>query len=98
MVVPRTFRSVVALVLVLTLTPVAVQTQQEQEGGLPALQKRVQALEAGLVDLSTALNELKGGGLTSYDQLADLPCTTAASANGTVHLIGLLKSPVCAAG
>jgi uncharacterized protein DUF1566 len=98
MIVPRAFWSVVALALVLTLTPVAVQTQQEQEGGLPALQNRVRALEAGVADLGIALNELKGARLTSYDQLAGLPCTTAANTDGIVHLIGLFKKAVCAAG
>jgi hypothetical protein len=38
-----------------------------------------------------------GGGLASYDELAGLPCTTGANAAATVHLVGLLKRPICAA-
>jgi len=143
-----------ALALVFIVTPVAPEAQgRGGQGGLPALQQQVQALEqavanvtaaldtlgtgdaalqaqivtlseqvAGLQDvfasLNTAVNTASGDilslkdrvlaleaalaelgdGLTSYDQLADLPCKTGANGDGTVHLIGLLKSPVCAAG
>ena len=42
-------------------------------------------------------NGTNGAGLTSYEQLAGLPCTTAANAAATVQLVGLLKRPICAA-
>ncbi len=38
-----------------------------------------------------------GGALTSYDQLEGLPCTTGSNATATVHLVGVLKRPICAA-
>jgi hypothetical protein len=137
--------------------PQAQEQGQGQQGGLPALQPRIQALEQAVAALNAALNALSaqvgtlsadaqarfarvsaqltafqqlldqynqglitaegkittlegkvadleaeladlGGGLTSYDQLTGLPCTTGVNGAGTIHLIGLLKSPVCAAG
>jgi hypothetical protein len=42
--------------------------------------------------------DLSGGVLASYDDLAGLPCTTALETAGTVNLLGLLKTPICAAG
>ena len=60
------------------------------ETDLASLKGKVADLEAEVAAL--------GGGLTSYDQLAGLPCTTALGTQGHVTLVGLLKSPICANG
>jgi len=62
----------------------------DASGDILSLKDRVLALETELAAL--------GDGLTSYDQLADLPCTTASETAGTVNLVGLLKTPTCAEG
>lgn len=57
-------------------------------GDILSLMDRVAALEDALAGL--------GGGPTSYDGLAGTPCTTAGGTAGTVHLVGLQRSPICA--
>lgn len=60
-------------------------------------QQDIAALRTDLGALENAVAGL-GGGLTSYDQLAGLPCKTGLNAVGFVHLVGLLRSQICAAG
>jgi len=55
---------------------------------LNGLQARVLALEERVATL--------GNGLTSYEQLAGLPCTTANGTAGHVSFMGIFKSPICA--
>lgn len=56
-----------------------------------ALAARVTAIEAALAEIGGG----HGGGLTSYDELGDLPCTTSWGSPGTVALVGVLRSPAC---
>lgn len=55
----------------------------------------IATLDAKVTEFEEALADL-GGGLTSYDQLHGLPCTTALGTASTVKLAGLLKAPICA--
>jgi uncharacterized protein DUF1566 len=64
-----------------------------------ALQNNIDAEAATRATADTTLQgniDALDEGLTSYDQLQGLPCTTALNTQGTAHLIGLLKRPVCA--
>jgi uncharacterized protein YoxC len=66
------------------------QALSSAETDIVTLEGKVAALEQALAALA--------GGVASYDGLAGGMCTTAVGTSGTVHLTGLLKSPVCTAG
>lgn len=72
------------------------QLLDQYNQGLSTAEGKITTLEGKVADLEAQLAGL-GDGLTSYDALAGRPCTTAVSGAGTVNLVGLLKSPVCAA-
>ncbi len=62
------------------------------------LHQDLAAAETKVADLERQLAALQGGGLTAYEDLADLPCVTAANVATTSLLVGPLKSAVCAVG
>lgn len=96
----RTAADVTLQARITTLGDQVTALQQLFESLNPA----VNTAQQNIADLRTDLDALEGtvdklgGGLTSYDQLHGLPCTTAVGGKGTVNFVGLLKSPVCAAG
>lgn len=58
----------------------------------------LQGIQGPKGDTGATGSQGPAGVLGSYDELEGLACTTAIGTQGTVHLVGLLKSPQCAEG